>query len=302
LKTEIKDLLSKTLNLDLYFSVPEDKNLNKPKLLGVALDAWTFLNHPLTLHESYINKPNLVILLSNLLIYEIKALSIKNQLPFDELPDSASKQIIHEFLSFLSIHTEIETVTSLSYYVCLRNPSICDILNKTITLDFEEKPIIKQKRLYTRNLHKRAKKAALPINLKKKLKSSRESINKALKEKQIKIIRYGLVFINLKRTNIFISISTKPHKVNYIVSAGQAKFAGRHKSSSFARDSIAKLTSSKAIALNIRVIDVWFINTISQLYRPILLGLIFDFVIIRLLKIRYRRSHGYVRSGKRRRI
>jgi len=263
---------------------------------------WIFPDHPLELHKSQLRDHTISIFLSNLLVQEITTIIISNKQPFLHLPEYIIKQIIQAFLNLVYDLDTKTTVISLSCFLFDNALSLVNILDKVLPIEDTVVPVIKQKEVYTRNINTRALCVFQPTIIKKNIQTSITSVKRALKRRQIKLVRYAKLFINLTRTNIFITISNKRRQVKYAVSAGMANFKGRHKSSGFARDSVARLASYNAIKLHIRLIDVWFGTTLSKLYRPIITGLISHLIIIRVLRIRYYRSHGDMRYRKARRI
>jgi len=123
----------------------------------------------------------------------------------------------------------------------------------------------------------------------------------SLRQRQIKKVRFGRIFIKITHHNTFINLSNVKKRVRYTASVGLLKFKGKKKTSYLARQRIGRLVAENAITRNYRILDIYFLSGFGRLYRPVLKGLISRYIIIRLLRLPRFHSHGYVRTKKMRR-
>lgn len=114
--------------------------------------------------------------------------------------------------------------------------------------------------------------------------------------------RYGRFGVKKKPKRIRVKLNPK-QKVLLHKSSGQLKiYKGRGKVAAVAKKALAKTFIKKLQKSTLRIIDLYIISEMNRSYMPIIAGLASKAIVFRTINRLMRRSHGYVRRKKERRI
>lgn len=114
--------------------------------------------------------------------------------------------------------------------------------------------------------------------------------------------KFGRIYITYKHNNTFMTVTTQnPSNVLCVMNAGQSGYRGPKRSTTVAREAVARETAERAVSLNIRVVDLYF-NIIGKVYWYIIKGLMEKEIFVRALILKKPKPHGYIRPKKERRL
>lgn len=128
-------------------------------------------------------------------------------------------------------------------------------------------------------------------------KTTRKYVLNRLRRK-FPLIRSAIIHIKLRRRNTFLTCNSSRKRTLFTSSTGTFKYDGRKKSTSFARERLARKVAQKLVRNHFRVVDIYFVSKVGQFYRAIVKAVISTGLIIRMLRIKRIHSHGMIRPKK----
>lgn len=160
----------------------------------------------------------------------------------------------------------------------------------------------------SRIIERIAKRYASNIESKYNDENTRENIKQKLKEYMG--IRFGIVYIRIKRRNIFATLTNIKRRVLRVVTAGgvrkideRSKKYKRYKKSLIAREAIGIRLAKFCVAKKIRYINIfWYTFRINRAILNIIRGFPLNDILIGSIQYRRIRRHGTIRARARRRI
>jgi len=136
----------------------------------------------------------------------------------------------------------------------------------------------------------------------RRLRRLRKVLLRARITRHIKKVRYGRLFIRLRRLNIFLALARgKRNRVRIKTSTGCSKYRGKKKASPLAQKITVRNFAKRLVARNIRIIDVYFCRKVGRTYKVLLTNLLLRGLLIRFITVRKRKAHGDMRAKKARR-
>lgn len=108
------------------------------------------------------------------------------------------------------------------------------------------------------------------VKNKRRPKRIRRLKRRLLRTRFVKKVRFGKLFIRLRRLNIFLAVTLKRRKQNRIklkTSTGCSKYRGKKKASPLAQKITVRNFAKRLVARNIRIIDVYFCRKVGRTYK-----------------------------------